>query len=412
MTYEEILRSKGGYQNRLGKMPYGMLTRKQVGGKFRDVLVIDGQWSAITAFREGLQTDSEVNRQLVAKQQLHYELKDDGQGVFELELEPGTYQTLEQVLDANPAKVAQPGFVDGIVMGLLSMMEQMHDQKVYHLCFSPRNVLVRKGDDMPMLLLHASSFAEMRNLMRVFEGMEDYIAPEVKADGPLTAQSDIYSLGQLIVWLFQHGDMPFEYKRVAAKATRENASSRYASATKMLNQLNGFRNKKRSFYTLLAACVVALVCVGLYFELTPKAQDIEFVEAVPKGPQEDYLDDDFDPELDLLSGDSTVTDTLTEEERFSIDVYMRKAAEIYRRQFAEKAEGILSKVYNNESMNSTEKAFMAKSSAMSEELVKLQNELAEQSGISDALADSIASEVVARIIAEKERNMSLGLGGE
>lgn len=413
MTYEEILNANGGYQAKSAKTPFGSIERKLKDGKFREMFVIDSKWSAIPAFRQGLQDDCKFSLHLQSKQQLRYEIVEGDNGILELELEQGSYQTLEQTLETTPALVAQSEFVDGVVEGLLTIMEQLHARSVYHICFSPRNVFIRKGDNMPMLLLHGSAFSGMRNEMSLFEDLDDFIAPELKNDGVATAQSDIYSLGQLILWIFRQGNLPYEYKKVAEKAMQTNPQHRFASAEKMMKQLNSLHDKKRSFIMLVAALIISAVCIGLYFELTPQTKEREFIEAAPKTPPVDEYADGYDPEFDeVLVGDSDEVDTLTAEEQKVIDDYMKKAEEIFRKRLAMKADGILSKVYNSESMNASEKTFRATSSAMSEELVKLQNELAEETGISDAAADRIASEVIGRIISEKEKAMTPNINKE
>jgi uncharacterized protein YdaT len=88
-------------------------------------------------------------------------------------------------------------------------------------------------------------------------------------------------------------------------------------------------------------------------------------------------------------------------ERKMIDVYMKKAEDIYRKQFRTEADRILSKVYNNERMNASEKSFMASSNAMRDELIKVQNELAVHAGISDDRAGRIATEVIDQLTREK-----------
>jgi serine/threonine protein kinase len=408
MTYEEMLNAKGGYQSQAGKCPFGVIARLQTDSKYHDVLTIDAQWAAIPAFRQGLQADCMLGRKLNVKQQIRYEIV-EADGKTQLELEAGSYQTLEQAIDANPSLVVQPGFVDGVISGLLAIMGQLHSKSAFHICFSPRNVFVRKGDNMPMLLLHGSSFTGMRNAIRLFEGQEDYIAPELKEDESITPtpQSDIYSLGKLITWIFSQTTIPFEYKSVITKATCEDPSKRFASSDQMEKRIASLRSTKQSFMVLIAALTIALITVWLYFELTPQTTEREFIEGAPKTEQPNPLEDGFDPELEMiLEGDSSSSDTLTAEERLTIDDYMKKAEEIFRRRYTEKADGILSKVYNNESMNSSEKTFMATSSAMSEELINLQNQLAEESGIPDATANRIASEVVSKIIAEKQKTIS------
>jgi serine/threonine protein kinase len=273
-------------------------------------------------------------------------------------------------------------------------------------------VLVRKGDEMPMLLLHASQFAKVNDWLHIYDGQESFIAPEVLAGETMTERSDIYSLGCFIKWLFSQGSLPYEYKTVVAKATKEDATKRYASIADMRSALIKARAAKRSVISLAIALFVALVCVGLFFEMMPEGEDIEFVQAAPKEADEDLLDAGFDPMNELaqaspldsaMMADSLAADTIADDERQTMETYMKKAEDIFRKQFAKEADRILTKIYSDENMNASEKTFIANSNAMRDELMKIQNTLAEQAGISDNRAGRIATEEIDRITREKDK---------
>jgi hypothetical protein len=98
-------------------------------------------------------------------------------------------------------------------------------------------------------------------------------------------------------------------------------------------------------------------------------------------------------------------DTLTPTERKKIEEYNNKAEEIFRKQFAKKADKILSKVYNKERMSDTEKNFMASSSAMQGELEKAMSDLAGQAGLPEDKAGRIATEILDQLIVQKQKDL-------
>jgi hypothetical protein len=404
MNFEEILGKDGG-ASRMDMLPYGRLSKKQIERKFFFVLTVNPELALNDSFRKGLKSDYDITRKMRVKQQLHYELRENADGSLELEFEPGSYQTFAQLLDANPAIVAKSGFLDNVASQLFDALIQLHAQSIFHLCLSPRNVLIRKGDEMPMLLVHASSFSQSTALS-VFDSDKSFIAPEVLAGEPSTERSDVYSLGRFLSSLFEQGSASYEYKKVIAKATRENPKDRYATIADMRDALQKHRSLKNSLLGLIAAVVIALGLLGVYVEMTPDGEDIEFLDAAPKDPVEDVFNQSFSPvdtvELEVL-GDSGEVDTITVEQRKALDLYMKKSEEIFRKQFSVEADRILSKVYSAQNMNASEKKFKANNQAMRDELLKIQNQLAEQSGIADEVAGRISTEVIDQLTIEKQK---------
>ena len=407
MNYEEMLNAKDGGSARALRMPFGNLVKKQIDGKYRYVVELHRDLTGRPGFMDALQTDQQLAMSLKSRGQARFVVEQNNE-TPQLELELGQYYTLDQQLNDNPAIVAHPGFIDTIVEGLLDVLEELHQQSVYYLCLSPRNVLVRKSDNAPLLLLHASAFTRSIASSLLFVDMESFVAPEVLAGEEPTVSSDIYSLGKLIEHLYQNADIPMEYKRMVKKATQQEPSKRYASIADMRAGLKGLRNTKQSLVMFLSAVAVVLLCVWLYFELVPTAENIEFIEGVPTEAEESLLDEGgYYPGSDGEEwSDSDSIDVSAMEERLSMDAYMRKAEEIFRKRFTQEADRILSKVYNNSNMNASEKAFVASTNVMHDELLKAQSELTEQTGISDQSAERIAMEVIDRLTYEKQKTLT------
>ena len=103
--------------------------------------------------------------------------------------------------------------------------------------------------------------------------------------------------------------------------------------------------------------------------------------------------------------DTSLVDSITEEEKRTLDDYMKKAEDIFRKQFTKEADKILSKVLNDSKMSDSEKEFMTSNNAMRDELMQLQTELAEQAGISDDRAGRISTEVLNQLYIEKQKKL-------
>ena len=95
----------------------------------------------------------------------------------------------------------------------------------------------------------------------------------------------------------------------------------------------------------------------------------------------------------IVAKQMRMKDSLTIDEK-EMKEYQAKAEQIFRKQFTKEADRILSKVYNNDKMNLSEKDFMARSRSMTEELAKAEQELAKSSNLGNERSQRIASEII------------------
>jgi len=138
--------------------------------------------------------------------------------------------------------------------------------------------------------------------------------------------------------------------------------------------------------------------VGIYFDMVPDTNPVEFVKPAPRQATDDLLDDGFSPEeLGVVSYDS-----LGDDEKQLQREYEAKAEEIFRKKYAEEADRILSKIYDKEHMNNSEKKFAAESQSTIEELMKAQSEIASEAGLNPTRSQLIATEIIDKITEEKK----------
>ena len=96
---------------------------------------------------------------------------------------------------------------------------------------------------------------------------------------------------------------------------------------------------------------------------------------------------------------------MTDEQRRSQAEYAAKAEQIFKKRFMAEADRVLSKIYDNEHMNASEKKFMSEMSDVNEELMKLQSDLAEEAGISNARSQLLATQIVERLTEQKKKKL-------
>ena len=401
MNYEELLAAKNDGRLNITQLPIGEYSRKHVEGKFRGVVDIRPKLLESVVFSEALKKECERSLRLSNHHQLHYTAQEEHGDVVRLEVESGVYFSMEELLTENPAVVAQKDFLDSTLEGLVDITTYLHKQNIRHICYSPRSVLVRKGDNSVMLLSHGSFYLAVTDQEELYGDDVSYVAPEVLQHGTVDNRCDVYSIGKFMETICAQAGMPLEYKKMIKKATNEKPEDRYDTPAEMLKAVQKRRNTLRSAMGLVVGLIVAAVCLTLYLDLIPESEPVEFVKPAPRQAIDDIIDDGFDPaEMGITNADS-----LSEEDHKTMREYQAKAEAIFRKNYEQEANRILSKIYNKEYMSNSEKIFLSKSRTVAEELVKRQQELAEEAGLSPQRSELIANEINERITNAKTKEL-------
>lgn len=403
MNYEELLAARNEGKQHKMRQPVGGYYREQVDGKWRGMVDITPELNGNIAFSKGLQEECEKNKTLANNRQIHFTPVEENSEVRQLQLELGNYQTFEQLLADNPAIVAEKGFIDNLFNSLVDITEYLHQQGIRHVCYSPKTVFARKGDNSALLLSHGSFYLGMNDQREFYGDDAQYVAPEVLDHGTIDDRCDVYSIGRFLQSLFDHADLPIAYRKAIKKAVSESPEDRFNTLTDMQKAITTVRSSIRSAVTFVAALVIALLCIGIYFELFPETEPVEFVKPAPRTATDDLLDDGFDPEeLGVTSdGDSLVVDEATQRD------FEAKAEQIFRKKYEKEADRILSKIYNKQYMNSSEKKFLAESETTINELMKVQSDLGSDAGLSPERSQLIATEIIERITNQKKKELGL-----
>lgn len=402
MNYEELIAARSQGKAHKTRLPIGDYYREQVDGKWRGVVDVRQELHRNIAFTKALATEYKKNKTLRNNHQLHFTAAADKNGeIRQLELELGNYLSFEQLLLDSPAVVASEQFVEETLEALVGLTTYLHQQGIWHICYSPKTVFARKGDNSVMLLSHGSFYLGISDQRDFYGDDMEYVAPEVLEGGAVDGRCDVYGIGKFIQRLFRQSELPLAYRQVVRKAVSQSPQERYGSPEEMLKAIKKRRSTIHSLTVFAAASVIAMLCVFVYFELFPESEPIEFVKPAPRQPIDDLLDEGVTlEELGMAIADTLGVDSLLTQRE-----YEAKAEEIFRKQYEKEADRILSKIYNKRNMNNSEKKFMTESKSTLEELMKVQGEMAGESGISQDRAQVIASQIIERLTEKKKRAM-------
>ena len=366
-------------------------------------------------FGHCVKAESDAVASIDHKTQLHFSTNGEDDGVFAIAVEVGNYQTLEQLLNDNPSIVARNEFMSATLKNLFDFTSLLNSRGIYHVCYAPSNILMRKNDNAVRLLCHGSFYKKV-DVDLLYEGVEDYIAPEVFDRGEIDARTDVYSLGKLISYLYNSAGMPLELKPIVAKATDADPDKRYASVEDFEAAIKRAQNLKRTGILGAAALAIALAIVGLFFYTLPSPDDMEYVKPIDEPVPDEMIEEDMDALLGIgADTDSATIAQIVKQQQHVKDSlgisegkmreYNSKAEEIFRKQFTKAAEQIISKVYNKDQMNGSEKDFTINAQKMTNELVSKKDEIMKSTAINSDRAEAIADKIIEQLTEKKKAEL-------
>ena len=418
MNFEELIETRDARKTNKVRMPFGYFYKRLIDEKYSNFVEFHDELADNIQFSDCVRKDSEASMTVSDKHQLHFTPntgEEGGEGVYAVAVEPGNYQTLEQLLNDNPAVVARKDFLDTMVSDLMTLLIALNEKAIYQVCLAPSNILVRKNDNSVRLLLHGSFYERLEMNAEIYDGVESFVAPEVMSGETASDRSEVYAVGRFIDYLYASSGMPLEWKQVVRKASAEDPEQRYASVAEFSQALKQRRQTFRSAMMGAGALLVALILLGLFFTLTPNTDPVEFVKPVEEPISDELLDAGFDPatEFGAAADSATIANAIKDfqmadsdrvDER-KIREFEAKAEQIFRKQYTKEADRILSKIYNNDRMSNSQKNFEAASDQVMQELVQKQKELGEHSSLSQEKSQHIASEIIEQITERKKAEM-------
>ena len=415
MNFEEMLEQREVKKTSKIRMPYGYFYKRLIDGKYSNFVQFHYELTEDLFFGHCVKAESDAVASIDHKTQLHFSTNGEDDGVFAIAVEVGNYQTLEQLLNDNPSIVARNEFMSATLKNLFDFTSLLNSRGIYHVCYAPSNILMRKNDNAVRLLCHGSFYKKV-DVDLLYEGVEDYIAPEVFDRGEIDARTDVYSLGKLISYLYNSAGMPLELKPIVAKATDADPDKRYASVEDFEAAIKRAQNLKRTGILGAAALAIALAIVGLFFYTLPSPDDMEYVKPIDEPVPDEMIEEDMDALLGIgADTDSATIAQIVKQQQHVKDSlgisegkmreYNSKAEEIFRKQFTKAAEQIISKVYNKDQMNGSEKDFTINAQKMTNELVSKKDEIMKSTAINSDRAEAIADKIIEQLTEKKKAEL-------
>ena len=161
MNFEEMLEQRDVKKTSRIRMPYGYFYKRLIAGKYSNFVEFLDELTEDIFFGHCVKKECEVIGSINHKNQLHFSTNDDDDGVFAIAVEVGNYQTLEQLLNENPAIVARDEFLSSMLKSLFDITSTLNSKDIYHVCFAPSNILMRKNDNSVRLLCHGSFYKKV-----------------------------------------------------------------------------------------------------------------------------------------------------------------------------------------------------------------------------------------------------------
>lgn len=400
------------------RLPLGYFYKRLIDDKYSNFVEFHDELADNILFSDCVKKDCEASATISDRHQLHFtpnSSDETSDGVYAVAVEPGNYLTLEQLLNDTPSIVARKDFLTTVVGNLSALLTALNAKDIRQLCLAPSNVLVRKNDNSVRLLLHGSFYERLKMNAVIYEGVEQYVAPEVLRGEPSTDRSDVYALARLMEFLYASSGLPIELKQPLRKALADDPAARYASVAEFAKVMD---QRKAAFRTALmggGAILVALIITALFFGITPNTDQVEFIDPVEEPISDELLDEGFNPatELGAAADSATIADAIKDyqmkdsdkiDER-KIREFEAKGEQIFRKQYTKEAERILSRIYNDDRMGGGQKNFEAASDKAMQELVEKQVELGEHSSLSKEKSQRIASEIIEQVTERKKAEM-------
>ncbi len=401
MKYDELINKCEGGEMRFGHLPIGILYKRQADKKFINVINLHDTLVDDILFNKDIELECNANSSINDEHQVHFVRGTFDCGADMLTVEQGNFVSIEQLYNENPNISANNKFIESFIFDLLSFLSLLNSQGIYHICISPSNIFVRKGELSPLLMSHGSYYLNLPNQSLFYSGQTNYVAPEVLNENKADSRSDVYSVGKFIEYLFSIRNIPYAYKSIIRKATEAEPEKRYVSIDSMRNDLKMRLLVSRILNYSLVFIVSFLLILFVYNEFSPKVNEMEFIKPHVEQTVNELEESTFDPISEYSFADTI--SSLTTQENEEMKKYQEKCEQIFRKQYTKEAERVLSQIYSSSNMGTNVNNFIVGSQSAVNELVKLRVEIAGKSGLDEFKSQRLATEIIDQITERKKK---------
>ena len=210
-----------------------------------------------------------------------------------------------QPLSSEMPRAAVPAFMVAVARAV----HVLHDAGYIHRDLKPGNIMLRNGGEPVLIDLglakrhdagvidpvvrHGRSISIIDG-RPVGVGTLDFAAPEQLLKAEASVQSDVFSLGKIMLSLYG-GRPPRSLKSVIRRATREQPDDRYSSAREFANAI---RHRYRARWALAFLLLAAVAAVAFAWwrqpQVTPPPAQPPAPPLAPAAPSVDQLPDEPD----------------------------------------------------------------------------------------------------------------------
>jgi serine/threonine protein kinase len=218
---------------------------------------------------------------------------------------------LKEFFQANPFAVKDKKFIDKLIRELLSALDYLHNNQIYHLDIKLENILISaKSTNIKLIDL---GFSASDSYQAVASGTPNSSSPEQFENPQLVdARSDIYAFGKLLLAPYSLGDnlakMPLRYKSIAEKCIQESPVQRFSSIREIIEIIE-YKKKRRNILGLSLIIFISLILFTVSFNYINQATlENKVVKINPTRfstedliTLRDSLSNDFEKEFPTLS---------------------------------------------------------------------------------------------------------------
>ncbi len=323
------------------------------------------------------------------------DIQNDEQGPF-IEMESANVITLEKFIHETPSFVTNQQEVERIIDEVAEAIDYLHKQGVCHFNLHPANIFLTKNGHS-VKLANPLFFYLNGNLTSSLSPNE-YTAPELFSETIVTepVRADLYSLGCLIRYIYDMGEIPYKYRHVVNAMTHSEISKRPALIAEFRQKLRLAKLKSKIFAIFMWVIGIIIACAALIWLTTSSAEDeIHFITPTAT---DTYVYDSVKNEGYYIS-DSILTangEALEREKQKMQEEYERKLNDIFKKAFKKKAEPIINEIYSRNNMDSEQGTFVSVSNQGTMKLQEIQEELSREYQL-----DPIATSKVAALVIEE-----------
>ena len=118
MNFEELIEIRNARKTTCIRTPYGYFYKRLIDGRFYNYVEFHDELTDSLVFSKGVQEEYEATKKITDRHQLHFTPNEGDDGLFAIAVEVGHFLTIGQMLNDDPAIVAQNDFLEQTIREL------------------------------------------------------------------------------------------------------------------------------------------------------------------------------------------------------------------------------------------------------------------------------------------------------